>query len=63
MNSAGLAIGLDLNNADFSDRIRGKCLKARLPISKEDTPLLFFPGLNIDKKTAEKGLDLFEDCL
>jgi acetylornithine/succinyldiaminopimelate/putrescine aminotransferase len=59
----GLAIGVEVKNASYSKTIRKKCIEKGLYIGSEDTQLFMFPAINITAEIAEKGLDLFEQCL
>ncbi|HEY3198706.1 MAG TPA: aspartate aminotransferase family protein [Nitrospirales bacterium] len=59
----GLAIGVEVSNADYVSKRVDKCRQAGLLITAEENVLLLFPALNIDQKIAEKGLDILESCL
>ena len=59
----GLAVGLDIGNANQADRLADKCRHAGLLLTAEDGTLLMFPPLNIRMQAAREGLDILEDCL
>jgi len=61
----GLAIGIEFKREDYAGETVAKCLEKKLLISVEVDPhiITIFPSLNIDKKTAKEGLDIFEACL
>jgi acetylornithine/succinyldiaminopimelate/putrescine aminotransferase len=59
----GLAIGVNVATANYAKKLQEKCLKAGLLFNAEDTFLVFFPALTIEKDVAEKGLDILESCI
>lgn len=59
----GLAIGVEVAGEDYASAIGEKCRRHGLLISAEDDVLMLFPALNIEPKTAERGLDILERCL
>jgi 4-aminobutyrate aminotransferase-like enzyme len=59
----GLAIGVDVGDANYVSRLSDKCRRAGLLVTSEDEALTMFPALNIDQKVARKGLDILEQCL
>lgn len=58
VNIAGLAIGVDVKDSKYAERIRSKCLKNGLLLMSSDTYLVMFPALTIEKDVALKGLDI-----
>jgi acetylornithine/succinyldiaminopimelate/putrescine aminotransferase len=60
----GLAIAVELPSAKAAEKLHEDCLKSGLllPGAEEET-MLILPALNIDRKTAKKGLDILEQCL
>lgn len=60
----GLAIGIEFEQDGYSLEILSKCFKSGLLFQDlGENILTLFPALNIDYKTAKKGLDIFEECL
>jgi len=60
----GLAIGVQFKEKGYAVEIVKKCMAKGLLFS-ELGPYIFtlFPALNIDKKTADQGLNILERCL
>ena len=54
----GLAIGIDVGSEDYADAITAKCRRNGLLVSTEGSAVLLLPSLEIDKRTAARGLDL-----
>lgn len=59
----GLAIGVEVAGEDYASAIGEKCRQHGLLLSAEEDVLMLFPALNIERKTAERGLDIVEKCL
>ena len=60
----GLAIGIEFEEDGYASEILNKCFKRGLLFQDlGENILTLFPALNIDYKTAKKGLDIFEKCL
>jgi acetylornithine/succinyldiaminopimelate/putrescine aminotransferase len=59
----GLAIGLDFGDEDHAEQVGERCRKKGLLVSPEGETVLLIPALNIDHKTAQKGLDILERCV
>lgn len=59
----GLAIGVDVGSGAYAKQIEQKCLMEGLLVSSIEEILVMFPALNIDKETAEEGLNILERCL
>ena len=56
----GLALAVNVSDKTYAEKIRNSCRKAGLLITVQEEWLVFFPALNIDVKTAGKGLDILE---
>ena len=59
----GLAIGVDVGDADYASQFVDKCRRAGLLITDDDESLTIFPALNINQKVAREGLDILKNCL
>jgi len=59
----GLAIGIEVSDSKYADRIQQKCLKKGLLFSTQENTLTFFPPLTMKQATAEEGLKILESCL
>jgi len=60
----GLAIGIEFDDANYASELVQKCRKSGLLFATlSQRTITLFPALNIDKKTAKSGLDIFEQCL
>jgi adenosylmethionine-8-amino-7-oxononanoate aminotransferase len=59
----GLAIGIDVSDSNYADRIQQKSLKKGLLFSTQENTLTFFPPLTMRKAIAEEGLEILESCL
>jgi acetylornithine/succinyldiaminopimelate/putrescine aminotransferase len=59
----GLAIGLDFGDKDYAEKVGEKCRRKGLLVSPEGETVLLIPALDIDHKTAQKGLDILEACV
>ena len=59
----GLAIGIDVNDDKYAERIRQKCLKKGLLFTTQEKTLTFFPPLTMRDSIAEEGLKILESCL
>ena len=59
----GLAIAVELGDADKVSRVQARCRKAGLLVDDDEDTLLMFPPLNLDRKLAKRGLDILEHCL
>jgi 4-aminobutyrate aminotransferase-like enzyme len=62
LNIKGLAIGIDVHDPDYADKLQEKCQREGLLIETQDEVLTLFPSLNIEEKIAKKGLDILERC-
>jgi 4-aminobutyrate aminotransferase-like enzyme len=59
----GLAVGVNIGDAEHAERIQTRCRENGLLITTEGTTLTLFPALTIDQVTAEEGLRILEQCL
>lgn len=59
----GLAISIDTGKASYAKKVQEKCMQAGLIFNADNTRLTIFPPLNIERKIAEKGLDILESSL
>jgi adenosylmethionine-8-amino-7-oxononanoate aminotransferase len=63
INLKGLAICVNTGDLKYAKQIKNKCKKSGLLIDADGPNLMIFPALTIDKKTAEDGLNILENCL
>ncbi len=60
----GLAIGVSFKNAGYGGGIISRCFEKGLLIAYATShDFVMFPALNMDMKTAKKGLDILERCI
>jgi acetylornithine/succinyldiaminopimelate/putrescine aminotransferase len=59
----GLAIGIDFKDEKRAAQVQKKCRDHGLLVAAEGEKMLLLPALNIDRKTAARGLDLLERSL
>jgi acetylornithine/succinyldiaminopimelate/putrescine aminotransferase len=59
----GLAIGIDVSDPKYAERIQQKSLKNGLLFTTQEKTLTFFPPLTMREAIAEEGLDILESCL
>ena len=59
----GLAIAVDTRDEKYADRVAKKCRTRGLLLDVQESVLLMLPALNVDRATAEAGLDILEACL
>jgi adenosylmethionine-8-amino-7-oxononanoate aminotransferase len=59
----GLAIALDVGDGKYAAKVQERCQDRGLLVNNEESLLLMLPALNIDRATAEKGLDILERAL
>ncbi|MDP2692315.1 MAG: aspartate aminotransferase family protein [bacterium] len=60
----GLAIGVEFEQQGYANEIILKAQKNGVLFSQPNNKIfVLFPALNIDRKTAAKGLDIIEKCL
>ncbi|WP_276133058.1 aspartate aminotransferase family protein [Polluticoccus soli] len=59
----GLAIGIEVSDAQYADRIQKKSLKKGLLFTTESKTLTLFPPLTMKRAIAKEGLEILESCL
>lgn len=60
----GLAIGVGFKRSGYADKIIARSLKRGLLVADAiSRDFVIFPALNMDIKTAKRGLDILERCL
>jgi adenosylmethionine-8-amino-7-oxononanoate aminotransferase len=60
LNIRGLAIGIDVQDEDYADRIQEQCRRRGLLVTTGGTVVTLLPPLTLDRKTAARGLDILE---
>lgn len=64
MRVQGLAIAMEFENEDTVSDLEGACQKKGLLVTDAGGEvLLLLPPLNIERRIAERGLDILESCL
>ena len=63
LRKLGLAIGIEVNDAKYADRIQQKSLKEGLLFTTQEKTLTFFPPLTMRQAIAEEGLKILESYL
>ena len=58
LNMLGLAIGLHFEDDDYADALADRCRKNGLLVASQSPDVLLLPALNIDRRTASRGLDI-----
>jgi acetylornithine/succinyldiaminopimelate/putrescine aminotransferase len=59
----GLAIGIEVSDSNYADRIQQKSLKKGLLFTTQEKTLTLFPPLTTRQAIAEKGLEILGTCL
>jgi adenosylmethionine-8-amino-7-oxononanoate aminotransferase len=59
----GLAIGIELSDSRYAEKIQKKCLREGLLLNNQDEYLVLFPALTMDEKTAREGLGILAGCI
>lgn len=59
----GLAIGIDLKDAEYASEVKSKALKKGLLMNIEGSTLLFLPNFLMQEKTAREGIELLKNCI
>ncbi|SDL68246.1 putrescine aminotransferase [Salinimicrobium catena] len=59
----GLAIGIDLHDADYASKVKAKALKEGLLMNTEGSALLFLPNFLMKEQTAREGIELLKKCI
>jgi acetylornithine/succinyldiaminopimelate/putrescine aminotransferase len=54
----GLAIGLNFEDDHYGDELAERCRKNGLLVAPQSGAVLLLPALNIDRRTAARGLDI-----
>jgi acetylornithine/succinyldiaminopimelate/putrescine aminotransferase len=59
----GLAIGIQMEDADYAAEVGDACRVNGLLVSAEDDVVMLFPALTLTRRTAQRGLDILERSL
>ena len=62
-NILGLAIGVDVGDADHADEIVERCQRGGVLLATEGSVITMLPALTIDRAAARNGLDIFEQSI
>lgn len=63
VRSIGLAIAVEFENSRLAEDLRERCREDGLLVTLGgESSVVLFPPLNIDRKTARRGLGVFERC-
>jgi acetylornithine/succinyldiaminopimelate/putrescine aminotransferase len=60
LNMLGLAICLNFNSDKYADELTDRCRKNGLLVAGQSGGMLLLPALNIDRRTAARGLNILE---
>jgi acetylornithine/succinyldiaminopimelate/putrescine aminotransferase len=63
IHARGLAIGVDVEDEEYADRIESRCRRRGLLITTEGSTLLLLPALTIGEQDAHRAMDLLERCV
>jgi acetylornithine/succinyldiaminopimelate/putrescine aminotransferase len=63
LNMLGLAIGLHFDDDDYADELSDRCRKNGLLVAPQSGDVLLLPALNIDRRTASRGLNILEQSV
>jgi acetylornithine/succinyldiaminopimelate/putrescine aminotransferase len=63
LNIRGLAIGVDVGDGDYADRIQERARRGGLLLTTQGSSVLMLPALNIDRGAAKRGMDILEDSV
>jgi acetylornithine/succinyldiaminopimelate/putrescine aminotransferase len=63
LNMLGLAIGLHFEDDDYADALAERCRKNGLLVASQSSDVLLLPALNIDRRTASRGLNILEQSV
>lgn len=63
VHGKGLAIGIDVGDAEYASGLEERCRKSGLLFTTSDSRLVFFPALTIGRKTVMEALDILEQCV
>lgn len=59
----GLAIGIEVSDPKYAERIQQKCLKKGLLFTTQENTLTLFPPLTMRQAIAEEGLEILGSCI
>jgi acetylornithine/succinyldiaminopimelate/putrescine aminotransferase len=59
----GRAVAVAFKKEGAAGHLRDKCRWKGLLVNAESDDLMMLPALNLDLRTARKGLDILESCL
>ena len=59
----GLAIGIEVSDPKYAERIQQKSLKKGLLFTTQENTLTLFPPLTMRQTIAEEGLEILGSCL
>jgi acetylornithine/succinyldiaminopimelate/putrescine aminotransferase len=60
LNMLGLAIGLHFDEDEYGDGLTDRCRRNGLLVASQSGDVLLLPALNIDRRTASRGLNILE---
>ncbi|MDB4875263.1 MAG: argD [Gemmatimonadetes bacterium] len=63
LNMLGLAIGLHFEEDEYGDALADRCRSNGLLVASQSSDVLLLPALNIDRRTASRGLDILEQSV
>ena len=63
LNMIGLAIGLHFDDDDYADELTDRCRRNGLLVASQSPDVLLLPALNIDRRTASRGLNILEQSV
>lgn len=63
LNMLGLAIGLHFEDDDYADALADRCRRNGLLVASQSSDVLLLPALNIDRRTASRGLRILEQSV
>ena len=58
LNMLGLAIGLHFEEDEYGDALADRCRRNGLLVASQSGGVLLLPALNVDRRTASRGLDV-----
>jgi acetylornithine/succinyldiaminopimelate/putrescine aminotransferase len=61
-NILGLAIYLNLGDEDYAEKIQQKCQRKGLLLVTQAEGLLLIPAVTVDRKVAERAMEILADC-
>jgi len=56
----GLAIGLHFEKKKYGEALTDRCRRNGLLVASQSSDVLLLPALNIDRRTASRGLSILE---